>query len=76
MVQGVEEKIHPAVIAVILEGVGRGIHQGGPGAWVSEERGPVRVYTARVCGVVPMKIKTPAEFVGKEVLKHLHLAQG
>ena len=34
------------------------------------------MYAARVCGVVPMEIKTPAEFVGKEVLKHLHLVRG
>jgi hypothetical protein len=34
------------------------------------------MYTARVCGIVPMKIETPAEFVGEEVLKHLQLVQG
>ena len=76
MAQGVEEKVHPAVITVILEGVGRGVHPGDPGAWVSEDRGPVRMYTARVCGIVSMKIETPAEFVGEEVLKHLQLVQG
>ena len=47
MAQGVEEEVHPAVIAVILEGVGRGIHQGGPGARVSEDRGPVRLTVNR-----------------------------
>ena len=75
MAQGVEKEVHPAVVAVILEGVGRGIRQGGPGAWVSEDRGPVRVYTTGVCGVVPMEVESPAEFVSKEVLKHLHLVQ-